>query len=388
MPTKGPVAETGSKKSRDQKVIKQQAKASLATRDEVRAVSFEVSTSQLQNAPDLAEVQRLSTSGIAVSIPDITEQERAVEAVKAAVPSSARREELSKDPIYRIMHALPRSDVLEVVRSRFAAPHCARAAAYFDMSYMKNPLRHLRLQIGCDGPTGLYLFFSRIAAHRHTLRVLDLSRNRLCSDDVVLLCNLLGFGVGSSAAATSLALQTSAGVGASRRDDGEVGIGELNTTMPLDSPPSSSSPSSGPCLEVLDLSYNTKVGNDGAVHVLRALQRCPSIRALLLKSTSVDDAGALAVSDVTRRWPRPVSHCSADSSAFLSSSVLRPSTASATKFYLNLNENCIGARGTYLLGKGLPDYVSLTLAKQRPPMTRDRKRSRLESENIENTHFA
>ncbi|KPA82314.1 hypothetical protein ABB37_03410 [Leptomonas pyrrhocoris] len=354
----------GSKKSKKQKARRRdQANGGAANAEGVTPAS--ASSSFNQTTQDLAEAPPLSTSLPDIAFPDVAEQERAVEAVKATLPSLSNREELRKDPIYRIMHALPRSDVLEVVRSRFAAAHCVRAAAYFDLSYTTNPLRHLRLQIGCDGPTGLHLFFSRIAAHRHTLRMLDLSRNRLCAEDVVRLCNLLGLGADGRVAVSLVpdAVEVTKGDGAAR-----------NTTIfPSDSPSScASSSSSSPSnsnLEVLDLSYNTQLGNDGALHVLRALRRCTSVRAVMLRSVGVDDAGALAVSDVVRQWPPLAPVASAESG-------LRPSTASATKFYLNLNENYIGARGTYVLGKGLPDYVSLTLAKQRPPLVKERKRAR------------
>ncbi|KAK7198775.1 Leucine Rich repeat [Novymonas esmeraldas] len=274
-------------------------------------------------------------------------QERAVEAIKAAIPASASRDELRKDPIYRIMHALPRSDVLEVVRSRLAQSHCERAAAYFDLSYTKNPLRHLRLQLGCDGPTGVHLFFSRIAAHRETLRVVDFSRNRLTAEDAVLLCNTLGFGRAAPPPNTQTANCASA----------------------------SASPSSSSSLELLDLSYNARLGNDGATHVLSALRRCPSVRAVVLKSVGVDDAGAASVAELVRGWPAPVPH----TNSFTPHVLLRPATASATKFFLNLNENYIGAQGTCLLGNGLPSHVSVTVSKQRREPERARKRPRDDS---------
>ncbi|GET92311.1 hypothetical protein, conserved [Leishmania tarentolae] len=306
-----------------------------------------VATSSVTSSSTLTNAVALSTD----------EQERAVEAVKETIPASASREVLCKDPIYRIMHALPRSDVLEVVRSRFARPHCERAAAYFDLSYMKNPLRHLRLQLGCDGPTGIYLFLKRIAVHRHTLRVVDLSRNRLSADDAVLLCNALGLGVAGN---SETALGTTRASPASAAVDST-----LSTAAGASAQPSSS-------LELLDLSYNAKLGNDGAVHVAMAVRRLPSIRAVILKSVGIDDDGAIAVAELIRSWPKPVL-CANSATPH---ALLRPPTASSTKFYLNLNENYIGARGTDVLGKGLPHHVSLTLAKQRPDPARDRKRSR------------
>lgn len=286
---------------------------------------------------------------------ELTEQEKAVEAIKATLPPPTNREELRKDPIYRIMHALPRSDVLEVVRSRFAAPHCARAAAYFDMSYTKNPLRHLRLQLGCDGPTGLHLFFSRMAMHCHTLRVVDLSRNRLCADDVVQLCNLLGLGRAGDVAAAAVPLP------AVHNTERETGEGDRGV---------SAAPSSS--LELLDLSYNTAIRNSGALHVLAALQHCPTIRAVMLRSVGIDDDGAAAVADLLHRWPVPRRHANADAAA----AFLRPATASATKFFANLNENYIGARGTQVLGKAVPSHVSLTVIKQRLDPALSRKRAR------------
>ncbi|AIN97714.1 hypothetical protein LPMP_202200 [Leishmania panamensis] len=311
------------------------------------ATSASVVTGSAASTSTLTNAVTLSTS----------EQERAVEAVKETLPVSASRTELRKDPIYRIMHALPRSDVLEVVRCRFAKSHCERAAAYFDLSYMKNPLRHLRLQLGCDGPTGIHLFFQRIAAHRHTLRVVDFSRNRLSTDDAILLCNTLGLGsAGDAATALGTTRSSSGGVAADLT---------VSTTARASAPPPSS-------LELLDLSYNTKLGNDGAIHVVTALRHCPSIRAVILKSVGIDDDGVMAVMDVVRRWPAPTL-CAYSATPH---ALLRPPTASATKFYLNLNENYIGARGTHVLGKGLPDHVSLTLAKQRPRPALDRKRSR------------
>lgn len=288
----------------------------------------------------------MSTSNSSFSL---KEQEDAVATVRATLPSPSNRDELRKDPIYRVMHTMPRSDVLEVVRSRFAAPHCIRAAAYFDQSYMANPLRRLRLQIGCDGPSGMHLFFARIAAHRHTLRVLDLSRNRLSTEDVVLLCNVLGLGAEGAVAAASITPRAVAETGASEG--------------PAQPSPTHSS------LEMVDLSYNTKIGNAGALHVLRALKRCSTIRALLLRSVGLDDDGALEVSATLRQWPAPAP-AGREEEATLNA--LRPQTASATKFFVNVNENFIGARGTYILGKGLPDHVSLTLVKQRLPLTKEK----------------
>ncbi|KAH9577396.1 hypothetical protein LSM04_004449 [Trypanosoma melophagium] len=225
----------------------------------------------------------------------------------------------TSDPIYRIMHALPRSDFLEVVKCRFGPGECKRAASYFDASYMKNPLRHLRLQIGCDLPTGLHLFFPKLYHHRSTLRLLDLSRNDMAKDDVAALTDLLNLrnNQSSSEAAT--------------------------------------------VLEVLDLSYNRRIGNQGALFLLNALSQNNKIRALILKGISLDDSGAVWIAPLLRQRPHPDVSVDTNNVTFQETSSQRP-----PNFFLNLNENRIGAAGTLELGKGLPFHVSLTLCKQRP----------------------
>ncbi|RNF05775.1 uncharacterized protein Tco025E_07722 [Trypanosoma conorhini] len=224
------------------------------------------------------------------------------------------------DPIYRIMHALPRSDVLEIFKCRFGREECERAAAYFDGSYMKNPLRQLRLQLGCDRATGLHLFFPKLHHHRGTLRLIDLSRNDLDENDVATLTQLLEL----------------------RGDD---------------------APSSGAssALEVLDLSYNRRIGNRGALFLLAALRHNDRIRAVVLKGISVDDSGAIAVAPFLRQRPLPRMPEDDEGVTFQETSSRRLPT-----FFLNLNENRIGAAGTVALGKGLPAHVSLTMCKQRP----------------------
>ncbi|ORC93647.1 uncharacterized protein TM35_000015240 [Trypanosoma theileri] len=225
----------------------------------------------------------------------------------------------TSDPIYRIMHTLPRSDFLEIVKCRFGHDECKRAASYFDVSYMKNPLRHLRLQIGCDRPTGLHLFFPKLYHHRSTLRLLDLSRNDMDEDDVATLTDLLNLRNEKSS--------------------------EKTTTV----------------LEVLDLSYNRRIGNCGALFLLNALSQNDQIRALILRGISLDDNGALCIAPLLRQRPQPCIPVDTDTVTFQETSSRRPPT-----FFLNLNENRIGAAGTRELGKGLPVHVSLTLCKQRP----------------------
>lgn len=262
----------------------------------------------------------------------------------SSTATTTSRAQLFRDPIYRIMHTFPRSDVLEVVRCKFAKEHCQRAAAYFDASFMQNPLRRLRLQIGCDGPTGLHLFFPRIAFHRFALRTLDLSRNRLSADDVVTLC-------------TALELTPHRRSRPRATDEGEEHAG------------SSSLPSHyrTSVLELLDLSYNSGIGNEGAVQLMRAITSNSTIRAVQLKCIGVDDDGACALAPLLCRRPTPAVAGSGTSDDLTNTSATRVEASQQRMpgFFLNLNENRIGARGTTALGKGLPDFVSVTLCKQR-----------------------
>ncbi|RNF11169.1 hypothetical protein TraAM80_01100 [Trypanosoma rangeli] len=224
-----------------------------------------------------------------------------------------------EDPIYRIMHALPRSDVLEIFKCRFKGEECERAVVYFDDAFMKNPLRKLRLQIGCDRVTGLHLFFPKLHHHRNTLRLLDLSRNDMDEDDVATLTQLLEL----------------------RGESPSCGTSSL--------------------LEVLDLSYNRRIGNRGALFLLAALRHNDRIRAVILKGISVDDSGAVAVAPFLRQRPLPRMADDDEGVTFQETSSRRLPT-----FFLNLNENRIGAAGTVVLGKGLPAHVSLTVCRQRP----------------------
>lgn len=254
------------------------------------------------------------------------------------------------DPIYRIMHRLPRSDVLEVVKCKFGKEHCERAAAYFKDSFMKNPLRQLKLQIGCSGADGLHLFFPYISFHRFTLRKLDLSRNKLSSDDVVTLCDGLALTKPSSSRSAARKEATAQKAASDDADSGVSGEHSPQTSV----------------LEMLDLSYNLDVGNAGAVYLLSALRHNTSIRAVLLVSVSIDDEGAQQLAPLLRSRPRPRSA----TDGTVASVNYTPGHSAVTErrpytFFLNLNHNVISAAGTMSLGRGLPDYVSVTLSKQR-----------------------
>lgn len=262
----------------------------------------------------------------------------AVPAPRKPARAAAERKPTS-DPIYRIMHRLPRSDVLEVVKCKFGKEHCERAASYFDAAFMQNPLRRVKLQIGCSGPGGTHLFFPRLFFHRFSLRTLDLSRNHLSAEDLVTLCEGLALGPRASGASAS---------------------------SPVSQPSSAPAAHTSSCLELLDLSYSLGIGNAGAVYLLSALRHNTTIRAVQLVSVGVDDDGAAQLAPLLRSRPRPAAL--ADGSAatvgymqgFSAVTEQRPYT-----FFLNLNHNVIGTAGTEVLGKGLPSYVSLTLAKQR-----------------------
>ncbi|CAD2214958.1 hypothetical protein AGDE_09060 [Angomonas deanei] len=209
------------------------------------------------------------------------------------------------------MHTQPRSDLLEVRKSKFALPHCERASTYFDQSYMQNPLRRLRLQISCSGPSGMNLLFPKMFHHWQTLRLLDLSRNNLDTDDIVNLCN---------------------------------GMKVEESSSPL---------------EVLDLSYNCRIGNSGAVHILQRTMHSKRLRAVLLKCTGVDDRGAVALHPFLKSRPVP------EALPEGVEPIRTDQCSNYAHFYLNLNENFIGSVGTDVLGKQLPAYISLTVTKQK-----------------------
>lgn len=273
--------------------------------------------------------------------------------------------ELRQDPIYRIMHTIPRSDVLEVIKCRFGSAQCARAVKYFDMSYTQNPLRKLRLQIGCAGATGMYKFFPRIFKHRLSLRTLDLSRNKLTASDVATLC-------------TGLGLHARAHSSCSADGDVKNALHPLPQTRlvsgVLDVPPNLSeavqrlchatevtvpnvNDTDKPCsLELIDLSYNADIGNSGAVLLLNALRDNTIIRAVQLKHVNIDDEGACQLAPLLRSRPRP--------SESVVNNFARDNSTHSGGFFVNLNENRIGACGTRALGYRLPDYVSITLCKQ------------------------
>lgn len=246
---------------------------------------------------------------------------------------------LSTDAIYRIIHHSHRSDVVEIVKCKLGEAECERAVLYLNKEYMAAAVRRLRLQLLVPMVKGIDAFLPFFAHHRKTLRLLDLSRNRLNADDVLTLSDTLGL-----------------------------------------SEPSVCS------LEVLDLSYNRTIGNAGATQLLRCIERNTVIRAVILKSVSITDEGAHGIAFYLRSRPVPSDSSVPDEA---SEAVLMARKGDGWKdtmmqhaklhgdyyssanvgsgkcnFFLNLNENLIGSTGVIALRRGIPDYVSLTIVKQ------------------------
>lgn len=218
----------------------------------------------------------------------------------------------ANDPIYRIIKQSHRSDVIEILKCKFGPEECSRAATYFAKDFMKGPVRRLRLQMQVGmGNKGMETFLPFLQFHKDSLKVLDLSRNQLNADDVLTLCDAL----------------------------------ELSTNKSL---------------EVLDLSYNRKIGNEGAFLLFQRLRTNSNIRAVILKSISLDDAGGEMLS--TLIWARPLPSKDNSNEAL---DHFPMAEKDKYNFFVNLNENCIGAIGVKALRRLLPDHVSLTVVKQR-----------------------
>lgn len=279
--------------------------------------------------------------------------------------------------LYRLIHKIPRSDVLRLCGCRLDYSHCTYAADVFKKEFTQHPLRHLSLQVGCrsDAPhenepgmktmmrgaqqdkkkihDGFQLFFPLIFHHRFCLKELDLSRNDLCAKDVQTLCMGLGL------------LREGGG-----REDGMkewCTVGEVEETSRSRS--LSKGCNSSLSLRLLNLSYNRRIGNEGAITLFAALSKksemngaehitTPHIKAVILRGVGVDDDGAVVLSSYLRCRPPPLG------TGTDSEEDNQDNSRNACNFFVNLNENKIGARGTLALGKGLPSYVSLSVCKQ------------------------
>lgn len=225
----------------------------------------------------------------------------------------------------RLMHKVPRSDMLQIKQCRLNSKLCAHAVHIFKRDFTEHPLKKLTLQVGCNTQSegaetdpanaksrkpsgGFQLFFPLIFHHKLSLKELDLSRNDLCSADIDVLCDGLGI-------------------------------------------------SSAPHLRVLDISYNSRVGNSGAVRLLSEVRNNECIRAVLMRCVGIDDEGALSIAHALRCRPPP-------SKASAGNEMSSLANHSEDSFLVNLNENRIGSVGSYALGRKLPSYISLSVCRQ------------------------
>ena len=231
----------------------------------------------------------------------------------------------AKDPLYRIIRALPRSDVVHIVKCKLKEADCLRGQKYIHEDCVRNEdeaargyggLKELRLQVGCPMPM-LKHFEPTLRGHRYTLRKLDLSRNVLKGmediDTLVEWC-------------------------------------DLGNTSGLSN------------IEMLDVSYNPSLGDQGVVRLMSHLSKNDVVKAVITKHCGVTDAGCVALATFLAQRPVP---------RLLDGSRAEPtfggqkSVATSDQFLLNLNNNMIGALGIVTLRRWLPDFVSLTLSDQR-----------------------
>lgn len=305
-----------------------------------------------------SEAVRSSSKEVSVTpLPASAPSESAAPVEKPSSTSSgSAHTAASFQTVYRLMHQVPRSDVLRLCRCALNYAHCEYVAKVFREEFLQHPVRQLTLQVGCrsDAPSrdtterkrsggktfqdGFQLFFPLIFHHRFCLKELDLSRNDLCAKDVQTLCRGLGIEEDGN------------------KDKSSGGV--MDKGLPTKSTSSS--------LRLLNLSYNRRIGNEGVISLFSGLARsCDragnhsflNLRAVILRCVGVDDDGAVVLAQYLRHRPPPLS--SLEKEAYEEDSF-----RTDNHFFVNLNENRIGARGTYVLGKGLPSYVSLSLCKQ------------------------
>lgn len=251
---------------------------------------------------------------------------------------------LATDAIYRILHSTHRSDVIEFTKCVLGDTECSRLAQYLQDEYTHSGLRSLKLQLGVEMSRGFHRMLPALTLHRTTIRRLDLSRNRLNADDVLTLCRALGL---SSSSPSSL-------------------LGASGASSSTGTPAVLSS------LELLDLSWNRKIGNAGAQLLLHTLRDNAVIRAVILKSISIDDEGAKQIAPLLWSRPFPQTRQEQERRAIGSKGSAEESLLdhfpmshrSSFDFFLNLNENCIGAVGVMALRRELPGHVSLTVVQQ------------------------
>ncbi|CUG93046.1 leucine-rich repeat protein, putative [Bodo saltans] len=316
---------TASSEPLQRRPVKDQAAASSApTADEVRTT---VATTTPVSPPPAAATE--------TAVVQLTEEEylKKVSGRKSrhdavAETGGVNMRLLATDPVYRILHHSHRSDVVEVVKCKFGEAECERAAKYLRDEFTAGPVRRLRLQLNVTGAE-LYMgrFFPFFSKHALSLRLLDLSRNQLTADDVVVLARTL----------------------------------KLSTA--------------NRSLEVLDLSCNRDIGNQGAAVLMSSISKSETIRAVILKHISLDDEGARMVAPYLASRPHPLPSPSlqvkAGDAAILNGYQWTGNDQHRghCNFFLNLNENCLGPDSIQLLGKCLPEHVSLTVLHQRPKRT-------------------
>ena len=256
-----------------------------------------------------------------------------VKAIEQRSKENVDSELLAQDPVYRIMRQMNRSDMFEIVKCKFGDAECVRAAKYGKDYFSTLPLRHVRLQLGIALKDGLFRLLPLVHSHRFNLRLVDLSRNVLNEHDIGPLCAALGIDNSGEETSVSAASQ----------------------------------------LEVLDLSCNRNIGDRGVVELFEKIKRNRRLRAVILKFVGLTDDGAVRLSNYLRVRPEPLPIAASANAAEPLPSFARLDNANTMSqlekinFFVNLNENCIGAVGLVTLGKGLPDYVSLTAVKQRLP---------------------
>ncbi len=231
------------------------------------------------------------------------------------------------DPVYRIVRALPRSDVVHFSKCKLKEKDCVRAVHYIEeaadapddrKAHGLGGMKELRLQWAATMHGGLQHALPLLFSHRYTLRKVDLSRNAITSKDIDSLANALDLGCAHNA---------------------------------------------HPNLELLDLSYNPNLGDAGAIAILTAIAPNKVIKALQLVHCGITDESCSMIMTLLLCRPAPVLLDPTTAERTFGGAV---SVAEADKFFLNLNSNRIGSRGLMALTSRvtLPSFISISVVKQ------------------------
>jgi hypothetical protein len=299
-------------------------RADVTTNETIGTESLPQPADSASRQPEADAVEEVPQAGGAEAAAQRRQYVKSIEQ-RSKAGATIDAELLAADPVYRIMRQTNRSDMLEIVRCKFGDAECVRAAKYGKDYYSSLPLRHVRLQLGLSLRAGLFRMLPLLHLQRHSLRLVDLSRNVLTSQDIAPLCAALGI------------------------DD--------------DEPAGRASGSSQ--LEVLDLSCNRGIGDAGTVELFERIRRNRRLRAVILKFVGLTDDGAVRVNQYLRMRPEPLPVATVEDGAGRLDRACTLAQLETRNFFVNLNENCIGEVGIAALGKGLPDFVSLTAVKQR-----------------------